>query len=279
MSGVATFDLAAYFGRIGYRGAPEPTAATLAQLIECHARHIPFENIDVLARRVPGLDLGSLQRKLVQQARGGYCYEQNSLFMAALTALGFEVRALEARVRIQAASGVITGRTHMALRVALGGSDHLVDVGFGGLAPLAPLRLFGTSSQASPGSLYRWVAVGAEWLLQIQGAQDWSDCYSVIDGELHAPDREIGNWYAATHPTFALAKNLSVACATEAGRLVLQNLRCTLRSHHAGLVQASDIGSVAELHDHLSDRFGLRLDPSDVNAAYAVACQASEREG
>jgi N-hydroxyarylamine O-acetyltransferase len=199
--------------------------------------------------------------------------------MAALATLGFEVRALEARVRSQAAPGTITGRSHMALRVALCGRDHLVDVGFGGLAPLAPLRLFETGPQTSPGSLYRWVAAGAEWLLQIRGAQDWSDCYSVIDGDLHAPDREIGNWYAATHPTFPLAKNLSVARATEKGRLVLQNLRCTLRHHDTGLVQASDIGSVAELHDHLSDGFRLRLDHSDVDAAYAVACQASEREG
>jgi N-hydroxyarylamine O-acetyltransferase len=43
------------------------------------------------------LDLGSLQAKLVFGRRGGYCFEQNRLFAAALEALGFAVTPLAAR--------------------------------------------------------------------------------------------------------------------------------------------------------------------------------------
>ncbi len=270
-------DLAAYWRRIAYAGAADPTAETLAELIGCQARHIPFENIDVLAQRVPALDIGSLQAKLVLRRRGGYCYEQNSLFMAALQAMGFEVRALEARVRTGAPAGVVTGRSHMALRVRLAGVDHLADVGFGGLAPLAPLRLFDTTEQATPGSRYRWVEAGGEWLLQIQGSQGFSDCYSVIDRDLQAPDREIGNWYAATHPGFPLAQNLALGRATDDARLILWNLQLTQRTHATGGTRESSLLSRAELADVLADGFGLELEHAEVDAAYAVARQATER--
>jgi N-hydroxyarylamine O-acetyltransferase len=277
MAGPLAIDLAAYRRRIGHTGPTDPTLATLAQLIACHARSISFENIDVLARRVPALDLGSLQGKLVARRRGGYCYEQNSLFMAVLEALGFEVHALEARVRVSALPGEVTPRTHMALRVTLAGQDHLVDVGFGGQAPLAPLRLNDSEAQHAPGSVYRWVATPRERLLQIQGSQGWSDCYSVIDGELHSPDREVGNWYAGTHPAFPLALNLSLGRATEAGRLVVWNTQLTTRIHATGQVHESAIASRAELGDVLTEGFGLELGPADVDTAWGVARRATEQ--
>jgi N-hydroxyarylamine O-acetyltransferase len=277
MAGPHAIDLAAYRRRIGHTGPTDPTLATLAQLIACHARSIPFENIDVLARRVPALDLGSLQGKLVAKRRGGYCYEQNSLFMAVLQAMGFEVRALEARVRASAPAGVVTPRTHMALRVRLADQDHLVDVGFGGQAPLAPLRLYDDELQHVPGSVYRWVEAGRERLLQIQGSQGWSDCYSVIDGDLHAPDREVANWYAGTHPAFPLALNLSLGRATGQGRLIVWNTLLTTRLHATGEMRESTLSSRAELADLLADGFDLEVDAADVSVAYEVARRAADQ--
>jgi N-hydroxyarylamine O-acetyltransferase len=273
----APLDLPAYWRRIGFEGPADPTLTTLAALVACHARSIPFENIDVLARRVPSLDIDDLQAKLVMRRRGGYCYEQNTLFMAVLLAMGFRVRAMEARVRSRVPAGVVTGRSHMALRVTMEGIDHLVDVGFGGQAPLAPLRLHDPEPQAAPGSVYRWVGMDGERLLQLQGAQDWSDCYSVIDQDLQAPDREIGNWYAATYPGFALALNLVLGRATDDARLILWNLQLTVRSHAGGQARESTLGGVAEVADVMADAFGLVLTRSEVDTAYAVAARASER--
>jgi arylamine N-acetyltransferase len=42
----ATTDLAAYFGRIGYKGPAQPTVETLHALVAGHNRAIPFENLD-----------------------------------------------------------------------------------------------------------------------------------------------------------------------------------------------------------------------------------------
>ena len=67
------FDLDSYLRRIEYAAARRPTRAVLHELHLAHACHIPFENIDPLLGRPVRLDLGSLQGKLVQARRGGYC--------------------------------------------------------------------------------------------------------------------------------------------------------------------------------------------------------------
>src|SRR5215469_1149692 len=93
-------DLGAYQARIGYSGACVPTPEVLAELHLAHATHIPFENLDIQLGRPIHLDLESLQSKLVRDGRGGYCFEQNTLFAAALETLGFPVTRLAARVRL-----------------------------------------------------------------------------------------------------------------------------------------------------------------------------------
>ncbi|HXF77370.1 MAG TPA: arylamine N-acetyltransferase, partial [Usitatibacter sp.] len=76
----SAFDLGAYFARIGYDGAAEPTLATLRALHELHPRAIPFENLSPFVGETPALDPASLQAKLVRGGRGGWCFEQNLLF-------------------------------------------------------------------------------------------------------------------------------------------------------------------------------------------------------
>jgi hypothetical protein len=58
-------DLDAYFRRIGYVGAREPTRDTLAALHLGHARSIAFENLNPLLGWPVRLDATSLERKLI----------------------------------------------------------------------------------------------------------------------------------------------------------------------------------------------------------------------
>ena len=94
-----TFDLDAYFGRIGYAGPRAADMATLQAIQALHPAAIAFENLDPLLGRPVRLDLASIQQKLIGTRRGGYCFEQNTLLAAALEALGFKVTRLAARVR------------------------------------------------------------------------------------------------------------------------------------------------------------------------------------
>jgi len=263
---VSDLDLGAYCRRIGLAGALAPTHACLAALIEHHAAAIPFENIEVLARRVPQLDVAGLQDKMVRQRRGGYCFEQNTLFRSVLQAVGFEAQAMEARIRSGVPADVITARTHLVTRVVLDGVDHLVDVGCSTVAPLAPLALGTRAEQAAGTGAYRLVDVGDELLLQTRTVDDWADCYQVMPGTPHPIDAEMGNWFVATHARSMLAHNLLMGRAIEGGRLRLFNHRLsTFRPQSAAPVEQT-LRTRAEFADVLADGFGLDVAPADLDA-------------
>src|SRR5689334_25441653 len=99
------FHLNNYLARIGYKGAIKPDLETLHALHAAHVSAIPFEAIDPLLRRPVSLDLDSLQQKLVDTRRGGYCLEQNALFKAALGAIGFKLTGLGGRGRRMSSPG------------------------------------------------------------------------------------------------------------------------------------------------------------------------------
>ena len=126
-------DLNAYLDRIGV----EPQAG-VAAVHRAHVTSIPFENLDS-HRGVPvSLELDHLERKLVSERRGGYCFEHNLLLAGALEALGFGVEPMLARVRRARPDGA-RPRTHLVLRVRADGGVWLADAGFGNGTLLEPI--------------------------------------------------------------------------------------------------------------------------------------------
>ena len=68
-------DLDAYLRRIGWSGAVATDLTTLRGLAMAHVASIPFANLNPLLGLPVELDLASLQRRLVDEGRGGYCFE------------------------------------------------------------------------------------------------------------------------------------------------------------------------------------------------------------
>ena len=265
-----TIDLAPYLRRIGLQAPPAPTLAGLDLLVRHHSRAIPFENIDVLAGRVPALDQQALENKLVHSRRGGYCFEQNRLFMACMQALGFAVQALEARVRTGVAADAATARTHMALRVTVLGEAYLADVGFGSLAPVSALRFSSRAEQDSGRGVYRFVDVAAGVLLQARTHGGWSDCYCIGVDEPNPIDFEMANWFVATHPQSFLGQNLLVARSVEAGRMTLFNRELSTQGSLDREPERRLLNSRAEMATVLGEGFGLELADRDLDALMTV---------
>ncbi len=114
------FDLDAYLDRLGYAGPHTPSLDTLEALHALHPAAIPFENLNPLLRWPVALDAESLQAKMVAGGRGGWCFEQNTLFRHALQSLGFSVSSLGARVIWNTPPDSPIGpRSHMLLLVDL----------------------------------------------------------------------------------------------------------------------------------------------------------------
>jgi N-hydroxyarylamine O-acetyltransferase len=122
-------DVEAYLHRIHYDGPRDPSPATLRGLHRYHLFTVPFENLDIpLGNRIV-LDPEFLFDKIVVRKRGGFCYELNGLFHDLLTALGFRVEMLSARVG-RADGSFSPEFDHMLLKVTLE-DPWLADVGFG----------------------------------------------------------------------------------------------------------------------------------------------------
>lgn len=132
--------LARYLERIGHGWNVRPDLATLRSLHRAHVTGIPFEALDAQLGVIPSPEPDAIFVKLVERPRGGWCFEMNGLFGAALEAIGFDVTRMAGSVMRQVAGGM--PGTHLALLVDCEG-QWLCDVGFAGclLEPLPFARV------------------------------------------------------------------------------------------------------------------------------------------
>jgi N-hydroxyarylamine O-acetyltransferase len=235
---MASFNLDEYLTRIGYAGTITPDLATFVALHRAHVGAIPFENLDIQMGRGVSLDPEALQDKLVRHRRGGYCFEQNNLFMLALHSIGFAPVPREARVRLNA-GGAPRPRTHMVLTLACDGRDWLADVGFGGEGLVEPLAFDGDPSE-QVGLTYRASTEGSGPVLQRLIAGQWEDLYALSPELVVSPiDFEMGNWFTSTHPRSPFVLTLTAQRIIGDTRHVLRNV--TYSIIRGGDVQVREI--------------------------------------
>lgn len=257
-------DLDAYFERLAYDGPVATTEACLTALHEAHQAAIPFENLDVVRGLEIKLDLASLEAKLVAGRRGGYCFEQNTLFKAVLDRIGFGTQILLARVRL----GVdrVGPRSHMLLKVEGASGAFIADVGFGGTGLLRPIPLLPDLVHHVPGAAFRLRHDAGEWVLEGDvGADDFTDCYAFPLVPQYPIDVEVANHFCATHPSSPFRRIVSAQSVRADRRLVLRDYR--LEEHRAGMAEVYELDDEAERLDLLAREFGLvfptgtRFDP------------------
>ena len=248
-------NLDAYFERIGWRGSRAPTTEVLIEILDRHMTAIPFENLDVLLGDRPRLDLGSLERKLVENKRGGYCYEHATLFAAVLTELGFDVRTHSARV-VMFTPRSAAPRTHMFLSVG----ELMLDPGFGGAAPRVPVPLDGT-----PAGAHRLVRDGNEYVLEQDGQRLWM---SSLEHDIPI-DFEMANHFTATHPSSHFTQGIAMRAYVEGGQVRIRNRDVTLI--RGGETQTYQLADRKELRALVAQHFGFDLPAIETLHVPAIA--------
>ena len=123
-------NLDAYLHRIGLQGPLPATLDTLQAVHRAQAFAVPYEAVDVFAGVGVSTDLAAIQDKIIRRGRGGWCYEQNSLLVWALGALGFDVRRAVAGA-YQGNPGPDIMGNHVVGIVTLAGAEWLCDLGLG----------------------------------------------------------------------------------------------------------------------------------------------------
>ncbi|OMJ33686.1 acetyltransferase [Sphingomonas sp. Sph1(2015)] len=203
------FNLDSYLARIALPSRVTVDAEGLGRLQWAHRQAIPFENIDVRLGRPIAIDSTGVFAKLVTAKRGGYCFEQNRLFLDALAAHGFHARPLLARVWLAATD--VPPTTHTLSLVHIEGQDWIADAGFGG-SYLPPMPLVeGAEATAPDGALFRLDRDPQHgWMLLRNGhpgltdgratGEGWQPQYSFTTDHVWDADLALANHWTSTAP-------------------------------------------------------------------------------
>ncbi len=244
----------AYLRRLEYRGSRVPNVATLRSLHRAHLLAVPFENLDIHLGRPIRLEAAALFEKIVRQRRGGFCYELNGLFALLLSALGFEVELLSARVMDEGQPG--PAFDHLALLVKLE-EPWLADVGFGD-SFVEPLRLQDEIEQVQNAGAFRLLRNAEQWTLQARTREgDWQSQYLFTLTPHTLADFAGMCHYHQTSPASHFTQKRICTRATASGRLTLSERKLII-THH-GERRETILHSEEDYHAALWDRFGIVL--------------------
>ena len=250
------FDIDAYLRRINHAGEIAPTIKTLKALHHAQFYTIPFENFDIQLGRGINLEPEAIIEKLVHKRRGGYCFELNGLFLMALKAFGFDVRALLARVHI---TGTPTGRGHQIELVTIQGKQWIADVGFGADTPRGPIPLELNRPKILDRQKVRLVdADHFGIMLQTLKDDQWIDLYSFDMGHVCPADIDYGNYFTSTHSSSVFTFARVATIPIENGVVTLFNN--TLKRMVAGMENVQELLEGQAYLDALKIHFGIELD-------------------
>ncbi|WP_318275122.1 arylamine N-acetyltransferase family protein [Streptomyces pharetrae] len=255
----------AYLARIGAERPEKPDLDALRLLQERHCLTVPFENLDYHLDADIHMDERAVA-KVVEQRRGGGCYEVNPAFALLLRALGYAVEILPGQVYRPEGPGPFLG--HLALRVRVDEVDWLVDVGFGRNSR-RPLRFDATGPQEDPHGTYE-VRPNEEFgghEVHLNGRP----LYRVGERPVRVADFAPTLWWWRTAPESPFLQDLFCSLPTEdGGRVTLKGDRLTtVTPEGRGTEELPDEEAVLAAY---REHFGIVLDrlPKDPSGSARI---------
>lgn len=278
-------DVEAYLKRIRYPGiaipgldvpdalTPDtgrPSAELLRYLHRAHLFTVPFENLDIAMGREIICEEGRFLHKIVDERRGGFCYELNGAFAALLRALGFQVTFLSACPAREDGS-IAPEFDHLTLLVDLQ-EPWLADVGFGDCFT-EPLRLETQTKQSQNGRAYRLMSSSKfvenqsheSFSLEVLFDGDWKKEYVFTLQPRELRDFAERCKYHQTSPDSHFTRQRICSMATPEGRITLSGSKL-IETRGSERREALLLGE-QEWHTKLRELFGVVL-PSDPMPAW-----------
>jgi len=263
-----------YLRRTGVTGGLEATVDSLRRIHVAHREAFVFENVSIQSGGGVSVALDDIERKFLDERRGGYCFEHNTLFAAVLRDAGFAPATLLGRVRRGPPERWT--RTHMVLRVAVehpgsaGGQDlWLADVGFGAMGIVEPMPLVDGATAHQGGLAYTLRRESPVWVLSMRDATTTTDLYEFADEPQTPGDVMVANHFTSTHPDSIFRRTLTVQRVKGNERTILSNLSITRYVDGRMTTAPVDRASLARL---AREWFDLELPPGPlVYESYAQA--------
>jgi N-hydroxyarylamine O-acetyltransferase len=258
-------DVNRYLDRIHYSGPRTPSAQALRQLQRAHLFAIPFENLSIGWGEPIELSDVAHYWKIVECGRGGFCFEQNSLFAWALQELGYQVTLLGAEVWSSDKQAFGAEFSHLALRVDVDG-PMLVDVGFGDNFINPMLMKLEAIHSEPPRREFRLTEDEGRLTLSLrEGAGEFVPSY-----RFPLTPRSIGEFegmcqYHQLSPDSHFTRKRIVTLAKPDGRVTLVDRRFS-EIHADGSRIDRELSDEAEVADILYQHFGIVVPRELVNA-------------
>lgn len=240
--------------RIGYEGPHRADLATLAALQNAFLLHVPFENLDIHIGRPIVLETDRFYAKIVEERRGGFCYECNGLFHAMLTTMGFGVDYLAAAMQLE--HSLPLKFSHLALLVHLDGCGYLVDVG-NGQSCRQPLRLDGGRARDEDIDYEVRDHPSGRALYYREPGGDWLPRFRFGTAPRHLHEFDAMCRMHQTSPQSRFTRHRLASIATAAGRVTLLDRELEVRED--GSVVKRHLDSDRDYALALEGYFGLRL--------------------
>ncbi|WP_144521830.1 arylamine N-acetyltransferase family protein [Bacillus pumilus] len=128
----------AFLQKIGYEGQ-SITFDDLPALLKNMAYTFPFENRSVLNKQSYALNQEGLKQHLLEENRGGLCYDLNPLLYYVLKEAGLAVQLVQGTVYNKEVGAWAIDGTHVAMTLNHHNERYLIDAGFGVNLPLQPV--------------------------------------------------------------------------------------------------------------------------------------------
>ena len=246
----------AYIERVGLTVEPAADTETLCALHAAHRDAFLFENLTIQSGGRISLAICDLERRFLDEGRGGYCFEHNTLFAAALREIGVGSDTLLGRVRRGPPHRWC--RTHMVLRVPFGREVWLADVGFGAMGLLEPIPLRDGVTALQGGFTFRLRREGGLWILSARDAGAEMDLYEFTDDPQTPWDVEVANHFTSTHPESVFRKTLTIQRTRQDRRTIL---RTDVLTRYCGGRVSEEPVRRERLAAVARDEFGVDLPP------------------
>ena len=212
-----------YLERIGMHPTDvSHTYEFLKKLQQNHICFVPYENLDILNGKPIDLSGEALFEKIVENYRGGYCFELNGAIAHLLQELGFETKCYFGR--FLKGEKEIPVRRHRVVVTECEGKRYVIEVGIGIEAPRAPLLLEEGIEQACSNGTFRFTRDDfLGWVLNEKVGDEWKPYYSFTEEEQLDIDFIQPSFYCEKHPASPFNKSPMVAIKTPNGRRAIND--------------------------------------------------------
>jgi len=217
-----------------------------------------------LLKQPISLEIKDIINKIVINNFGGYCFEHNKLIHDVLESLGFNVRAIVARVVNN--QDIDTPRTHRITLLEQEDDKYIIDVGFGAMCPKTPIKIdiLNDSNQE-----YRIIKNnGNEFQLELLTQKGYFTLYKFNLENYTQADCIMGNFYSSNHPNAVFVNNFVIALKLKDITLSLRNNSYhKISKNHTEII---NITNSMQLYSIINNDFSIPITEKQSNKLFLI---------